>query len=156
MMEVVIFEIEAGNKPEVTAKASSKKSAFICIKAETLQEAHALLERGEALASHAMKTWQPEAGQDEQPQTVPAHDEPEEPQEAFIETAAGKRFLHQIESAKLFTYKHCKKFLGADELEALADLHSNSLINGSGAIAALYYRRGYRNGKADKKQAFKK
>lgn len=166
MKMTVLLMIDADKEENVTAQAFSTESANIYITAGNMDKAQALLTTGRQQAEEAMASWTPEqeeaapAPADQKPQkhyvfyTGRSIEEMEEAALAYEDTTAGRRFVASIENAKQFYYKHSKGGLLMMQLRYLADIHRNSLLNGSMDLTALAYRRGYKEGQ--KKAAGKK
>lgn len=166
MKMTVLLMIDTDKEENVTVQAYSKASANIYVTAATMDKAQALLTTGRQQAEEAMASWTPEqeeaapAPADQKPQkhyvfyTGRSIEEMEEAALAYEDTTAGRRFVASIENAKQFYYKHSKGGLLMMQLSYLADIHRNSLLNGSMDLTALAYRRGYKEGQ--KKAAGKK
>lgn len=148
--------ITTGRQADVTAKAYSMDAAEIFIFAADLQEAAGLIPQGEKLALEACQNWKPE----EQP---PVKEKPQKKHymvskrsvedmeadaAAYEASPAGQRFTKSIDAAIDFYNKHSNGGLLVSQISYLANKHKNNFLNGSTELAALYYRLGYRSGKA--------
>lgn len=162
MRRIITMIIEDGTQATVEATACSNEGGNVFITASTLREAQGLIATGAAQLAEAIKNWQPEEEQEEEPAADQKHyvcykrsiEEMQEAAQAYEESPEGQRFTKSIENAKEFTLKHSKGGLYMMQLNYLANKHYNSLLNGSFELTALAYRRGYREGQ--KKAAGKK
>lgn len=129
-------------------------------------KAQALLTTGRQHAEEAMASWTPEqeeaapAPTDQKPQkhyvfyTGKAIEDMDEEAAEYEDTTAGRRFMASINNARDFYFKHSKGGLLITQLNYIANIHRNSLLNGSMDLTALAYRQGYMEGQ--KKAAGKK
>lgn len=166
MKMTVLLMIDADKEENVTAQAFSTESANIYITAGNMDKAQALLTTGRQQAEEAMASWTPEqekaapAPADQKPQkhyvfyTGKAIEDMDEEAAEYEDTTAGRRFMASINNARDFYFKHSKGGLLMTQLNYIANIHRNSLINGSMDLTALAYRRGYKEGQ--KKAAGKK
>lgn len=166
MKMTVLLMIDADKKENVTAQAFSTESANIYVTAATMDKAQALLTTGRQQAEEAMASWTPEqeeaapAPADQKPQkhyvfyTGKAIEDMDEEAAEYEDTTAGRRFMASINNARDFYFKHSKGGLLITQLNYIANIHRNSLVNGSMDLTALAYRRGYMEGQ--KKAAGKK
>lgn len=166
MKMTVSLMIDADKEENVTAQAFSTESANIYVTAATMDKAQALLTTGRQQAEEAMASWTPEqeeaapAPADQKPQkhyvfyTGKDIEDMDEEAAEYEDTTAGRRFMASINNARDFYSKHSKGGLLMSEVNYLANIHHNSLVNGSIDLSALAYRRGYREGQ--KKAAGKK
>lgn len=158
MKMTVLLMIDTDKEENVTVQAYSKASANIFVTAATMDKAQALLTTGRQQAEEAMASWTPEqeeaapAPADQKPQkhyyvcTGKAIEDMDEEAAEFEDTTAGRRFMASINNARDFYFKHSKGGLLMMQLNYLANIHRNSLINGSMDLTALAYRRGYKEG----------
>lgn len=163
MKMTVLLMIDTDKEEGVTVQAFSKASANIYITAANMDKAQALLTTGRQQAEEAMASWTPEQ---EEAAPAPADqkqkhyvfytgktiEDMNEEASAYEDTPAGQRFIKRIDNARAFYFKHSKGGLLVSEVNYLANIHRNSLVNGSIDLTALAYRRGYMNGKAASKK----
>lgn len=160
MKITAILMIDADKEENVTAKAFSTESANIYITAGNMDKAQALLITGRQQAEEAMLSWTPEQ---EEAAPAPAEQKPQkhyvlytgktiedmnEEASAYEDTPAGQRFIKRIDNARAFYFKHSKGGLLVSEMNYLANIHRNSLVNGRLDLIALFYKRGFTDGKA--------
>ena len=166
MKMTVLLMIDADKEENVTAQAFSTESANIYVTAATMDKAQALLTTGRQQAEEAMASWTPKqeeaapAPADQKPQkhyvfyTGKAIEDMDEEAAEYEDTTAGRRFMASINNARDFYFKHSKGGLLITQLNYIANIHRNSLLNGSIDLTALAYRQGYMEGQ--KKAAGKK
>ena len=162
MKTTILLMIDEDREENLTVTAFSKNIANIYITAATMEKAQALLTTGRQQAEEAMASWTPEQ---EEAAPAPADqkqkhyvfytgktiEDMNEEASAYEDTPAGQRFIKRIDNARAFYFKHNKGGLLMTELNYLANIHRNSLINGTIDLSALAYRRGYNKAKNERK-----
>lgn len=138
---VLMVDDESPQKKEV--KAFSNTSANIFISTATMQEALTLLQEAIPEAQKATELWQP-TQEEEQP--IKKGKSFEEEAAEFEATPAGKRFVKQLQNARQFEYYQGNGGLRMSELDYLACIHHDSLIDGCFDIYSLAFRSGYNKG----------
>ena len=155
MNNTFFITIEANKESKVTVQAHSKTTASVFITAADLEAAQALMTSGNKMAEDAMAAWTPEQADASRPDPEQQHyyvytgrsvEEMDRAVAAYEKSAKGQRFVKCLENARTFYWKHSKRGLLVTQMGYLANLHHNSMLDGSIDLAALAYRRGYRDG----------
>ena len=142
--------IEDGTPASKEVQASSKESAYIFIKAPTMQEALTLLQAGITEAQEAAASWTPapDEPKEEEPKKhyAVSHIAEEDIQEYFRECETdkdGQRLIKSIENAGDFRRKKDNGGLRISTFDYFFMLTHKNARDGLIALYDYSYRRGY-------------
>lgn len=153
MKTLIYMNIEEGNAQNVQAIATSKEDAGIYIEASTLQEATALLLKGNELAKEATNNWTPSQDPEEEHPIahVVTHERIESVLDEYRATDRGRRLIASVERAAVFRYKKEKGGLNCFDANYLMALTYKDIWNGLVNTYNVAYRRGYNKAKNERK-----
>lgn len=155
MKNMILIDVNSSNPQKVEARAFSKETANIYIKAATMQDTTALLQQGLEMALEACQNWKPapQPVEEEKPQKhyrlcPVAVEDIEETLAEYAEDERGKRFIASIERAKDFTAKKDTGGLLLTQLKYISALTYKDAWDGLLTMYDVAYRRGYNKAKA--------